>query len=212
MNAKIIDVRAGFAHAQIVIGDVVTVVDPGNASAVLEALAREDIAPERVKRIVLTHGDGDHWGGADVLRARTGAEVVAHEAERGYLEGTAIPSFAPPKRALLMAARRWVRLPRVDRWLRGGEQLDDIEIVHAAGHTPGSICLVVGDALIAGDAFNTSDPFREVPRLMSADVARSRDSIRRLAGLDVTRAFSGHAPPADGAGAKLRALAGRLAS
>ena len=32
---RIIDVKAGFAHCQIVIGDVVTIVDVGDATAIL---------------------------------------------------------------------------------------------------------------------------------------------------------------------------------
>ena len=208
---RIIDVKAGFAHCQIVIGDVVTIVDVGDAKAMLAALDREGIAVRDIRRIVITHGDGDHWRGATELQARTGAEVVAHEDERDYLVGTHVPPFSVPKRLLTRFAPRPTR-PRVDRWLRGGETIDGLEIIHTPGHTPGHISVQAEDALLAGDAFTTAEAFREVPRLMTSDLARSRATIRALAARDIARAFSGHGSPAAGAGEKLHALAASLVS
>ncbi len=208
---RIIDVRAGFAHCQIIIGDGVTIVDVGDAKAMLAALGREGIALRDVRRIVITHGDGDHWRGAMELQERTGAEVAAHEDERDYLDGTHVPPFSVPKRLLISFAPRPTR-PRVDRWLRGGEMLDGLEIIHTPGHTPGHISVRAEDTLLAGDAFTTAEQFREVPRLMTSDLARSRATIHALAARDIARAFSGHGSPAAGAGEKLRALAASLAS
>jgi len=205
----VIDVRAGFAHCQIVVGSSVAIVDAGDARSILAALDAAGIAHRDVRRIILTHGDGDHTRAANALRAATGAEVVAHLDERGYIERTGIPHFSLPKQLLIRMAGRAAR-PQVDRWVQHGEMLDELEVIHTPGHTPGHISLRIGDALIAGDAFNTGDPFREVPRMMTADIPRSRASIRRLADLDVARAFSGHRPPADDASARLRALAAAL--
>lgn len=209
MTPRVIDVRAGFAHCQIVVSSSVAIVDAGDARPILAALAAAGIAPRDVRRIILTHGDGDHTRGANALRAATGAEVAAHQDERGYIERTAIPPFSLPKQLLIRTGGRAAR-PQVDRWLRDDEMLDELEVIHTPGHTPGHISLRVGDALLAGDAFNTGERFGEVPRMMTADVPRSRDSIRRLATLEIARAFSGHAAPADGASAKLRALAAAL--
>ena len=207
---RIIDVRAGFAHCQIVIGDVVTIIDVGDAKAIIAALGHEGIALRDVQRIVITHGDGDHWGGAAELRERTGAEIVAHEDERNYLHGTHVPPFSVPKRLLVRFAPHRAR-PQVDRWLHGGETLDGLEIIHSPGHTPGHISVQADDTLLAGDAFTTADRFREVPRLMTSDLAKSRASIRALATRDIVRAFSGHGSPADDAGERLRALGASLA-
>jgi len=199
------------ARAQIVVGKVVTVVDPGSAKAVLAALAREGMATGDVRRIVLTHGDGDHWTGAAALQDATGAEIVAHADERGYLEGRAVPPFSLVKRGFIVMSR-FVRRPTIARWLADGEEIDDMHVIHTPGHTPGHIVLVAGDALIAGDALRTGDEFREVPTVMTSDLVRSRASIGKLGELDVRRAFSGHGPPSDDAAAKLRALAARTAS
>ncbi|HZP96738.1 MAG TPA: MBL fold metallo-hydrolase [Candidatus Limnocylindria bacterium] len=210
VRPRVIDVRAGFARCQIVVADAVTIVDPGNAVAVLNALAREAITLSAVARIVITHGDGDHWQGAADLAARTGAEIAAHEADASYIEGRALPRFSIPKRLLIAASGRRARRPEVHRRLRGGEKLDGLEVIHTPGHTPGHVSLRIGDTLIAGDAFSTGERFHEVPRLMTSDLRASRASIRALAALEIDRAFSGHGPPADGARAKLRALADAL--
>jgi glyoxylase-like metal-dependent hydrolase (beta-lactamase superfamily II) len=207
LTPRVIDVRAGFAHCQIVVADSVTLVDAGDPRPILAALAAAGIGPRDVHRIVLTHGDGDHTRGASALRELTGAEVAAHVDERGYLDGTDVPPFSLPKRLLIRVAGRHAMRPIVDRWLRDREVVDGLEVIHTPGHTPGHISLRVGDTLLVGDAFSTGERFREVPRLMTADLPRSRRSIQLLAGLDIDRAFSGHAPPADGAGEKLRALA-----
>jgi glyoxylase-like metal-dependent hydrolase (beta-lactamase superfamily II) len=208
---RIVDVRAGFAHCQIVIDEVVTIVDVGNAKAMFAALQGEGVAVRDVRRIVITHGDGDHVQGAMELREQSGAEIVAHEAERGYLEGTDIPPFSVPKRLLIRFGSGRVR-PRIDRWLAGGETLDGLEIIPTPGHTPGHISVLAGGSLIAGDAFTTAERFSEVPHLMTADLRTSRASIRALMAYDVARAFSGHGVPAEGAREKLRALAASLPS
>jgi glyoxylase-like metal-dependent hydrolase (beta-lactamase superfamily II) len=209
-DTRVIDIVAGFARCQLVIAKTVTLIDAGNARAVLAGLTREGISPAEVRRIVLTHGDADHWRGAAALQRISGAEVVAHEGDRSYFAGRPPRGFSLPKR-LLVALDHPRDRPRIDRWLHGGEILDGLEIIHAPGHTPGNICVIAGDALIAGDVLRTGSTFAEVPRLMSADVTRSRESIRAIAGRDIARAFSGHGPPADDAGGKLRALAARLA-
>jgi glyoxylase-like metal-dependent hydrolase (beta-lactamase superfamily II) len=210
MRSRVIDLRAGFVHSQVVITDVVTIVDPAQPHVLLDALAGERIQPTDVRRIVLTHGDGDHWSGAAELAERTGAEIAAHEDDRAYIEGRGMPHFSLVKRAVIAATTRGARRPEVDRLLHGGEVIDGIEVIHTPGHTPGHICLRVEDVLIAGDAVRTGKQFREVPVFMTSDRERSRASIRRLAGLEFVRAFSGHGEPAVEASEKLRALVAAL--
>ena len=209
---RIVDIPLRFARCQLVMADVPTLVDAGGAadtSSVLAVIAREGLSMSQLGRIILTHGDGDHIGGAAELQRLSGAELVAHEDERPYLEGHVPAGFSIVKRMVVAIGSRGPR-PHIDRWVTGGEVIDGLEVAHAPGHTPGSICVYAADAILAGDAFRTGARFEEVPALMSADVSRSRASIRTLAQRPVTRAFSGHGPPADGAEARLRSLVQRL--
>jgi glyoxylase-like metal-dependent hydrolase (beta-lactamase superfamily II) len=195
-----------------VLGDVPTLIDAGTARdlpRILAALAGAGLQPRDLRRIILTHADGDHAGGAARLQELSGAEVAAHRAEAGYLAGALPAGFGWVKRAVVALSGR-ARPPAVARWLDGGEVLDGLEVLATPGHTPGHISILAGRTLIAGDAFVTGRACREVPRLMSADVPRARAVIRALAGRDLDRAFSGHGPPVDDAGRRLAALAARL--
>ncbi|MBK7580461.1 MAG: MBL fold metallo-hydrolase [Myxococcales bacterium] len=207
-GAKIVDIPLRFARCQLILGDVPTLVDTGTAADVpriLRALAGAGLGPTELQRIILTHADGDHAGGAWKLQQRSGAEVVAHQDEAAYFDGVLPAGFGWVKRAVVALSGR-ARRPEALRWVRHGEQLDGAQVVH----TPGHISLLVGDALIAGDAFSSGPHCQEVPRVMTADPARSRDTIRELAEHSPERAFSGHGAPIVNAGARLRALAARL--
>src|SRR6266851_4000468 len=68
---RIVDIPLRFAHCQLVMADVPTLVDAGGAgdtNSVLAVLAREGLTVSQLGRIILTHGDGDHVDGAAELR------------------------------------------------------------------------------------------------------------------------------------------------
>ena len=68
----------GMAAPHLIMGDVPMLVDagsPGRGPALEDELLAAGV---RVQRIILTHGDPDHVGGSDHLRAVTGAEVCAN--------------------------------------------------------------------------------------------------------------------------------------
>ena len=108
---------------------------PAESEQVLEALGDDD-----AERIVVTHRHQDHWGGIDVLKAGTGAQVLTHADDR------------EPYAA------------QVDGTLADGEELAvgglRVRVIHTPGHTPGSICLLVNDRLISGDTLFPGGPGR----------------------------------------------------
>jgi len=83
----------------------------------------------RLRLVIETHTHADHLSGAAELRARTGAEVLLSA------------------RATSEVATR--RLRDGDRVILGGHEL---EVVASPGHTDDSISLLVGRALLTGDA------------------------------------------------------------
>jgi hydroxyacylglutathione hydrolase len=115
-------------------GGPVTVVDlPEGAEAIVAA-----VADDEVERLVVTHSHFDHWGGYDVVRAATDAPVYAGAAETGLDESRDIQPLA-----------------HGDRFEVGGAS---VEVRHTPGHTPGSICLVVGGAVLTGDTLFPGGP------------------------------------------------------
>jgi hydroxyacylglutathione hydrolase len=123
------------------------VIDPGDEiDQILEILARRGL---RLKAIVITHAHIDHIGGAQKLKASTGAPVYMNEND------------APLYDALdVQAGWLGVETPErteIDQALRDGESLrlgaTELHALHTPGHTQGSTSLWIPmeNKLIAGD-------------------------------------------------------------
>ncbi len=172
---------------------------PGSAAAVLAAVGD---AP--VVRIVLTHAHGDHTGSAADLRARTGAEVVAHAADAPVVRGEAAapaPALLPAEEELFARVGGLLAAPPcpVDREVDEGDVLPgDLHVLHVPGHTPGSIALhlpaarvlFTGDTVAEHGGAGLLGPFNQ-------DRDRALASFRRLTALDVDVACVGHGDPLD---------------
>ncbi len=186
---------------------------PGNLEAIREEARRAGAPFDRLNRIIVTHQDIDHIGGLpEVLRAAQGAvEVLAHEADKPYIEGAKPPIKMNPERM----AERLKQLPEeqrakveammaqpprahVDRTLGDGEELPycgGILVVHTPGHTPGHISLYLrrGKVLVTGDALVSEDGELQGPRPgATPDMATAMASLAKLAGLDVDAAITYH--------------------
>ena len=123
------------------------VIDPGdNIDQILVILARHSL---QVKAIVITHAHIDHIGGAQKLKAATGAPVYLNHNDTFLYD------------ALDMQAG-WLGIPtpartEIDSELRDGDLLQlgaaELLALHTPGHTPGSVSLWIPseNKLIAGD-------------------------------------------------------------
>jgi len=189
--------------------DRVVVVDaatPGRAGAVWNQLDSLGYPPQAVKEIWLTHGDIDHIGSVATLKAGSGARVVAHAADAPLVEGRAERELGPVRLAGVYrplfnwAMRRLLRYTpaRVDQPVDDGDNLGDWKVVHAPGHTAGSICFYHPGRgiLLVGDALNhRRGQLGAPPPLFTPDMARAHASIARIAGLDFEVCCFGHGPP-----------------
>jgi hydroxyacylglutathione hydrolase len=146
------------------------VVDPGDASAVLRALAEHELS---LAAVLLTHHHWDHVGGAAELRSKTRCEVIG-------VDRTLIPAS--------------------DRTVTGGEVLSfdqaQIEVIATPGHTRTSVSYYVrpratseagtvytGDTLFVGGC----------GRLLECDAATMWESLHKLAALPAeTLVYCGH--------------------
>lgn len=158
------------------------VVDPGdNAAEILEKLSTA-----KLKLILLTHSHSDHRGALAELVKKTQAPVAMHFAEAEIVENGAAnpPDFGEHFEKISVAQK-----------LQGGEILDfgkeKIEVIATPGHTPGSVCFLVGTDLFSGDTL-----FREnVGRtdLPGGDEAELDESLTKLLKLKPeTRVHPGH--------------------
>ncbi|HEV2076054.1 MAG TPA: MBL fold metallo-hydrolase [Thermoleophilaceae bacterium] len=187
-------------------GGRLTVVDTGVPSSwqsLNEAVRVLGTGLDRIEAVVLTHGHFDHLGFAERARAELGVPVWVHENDvpltrrpRQYgHERTPFYYFATQLRAAPIVAtfvreRAWWPTPVAEvRRYEGGGTLPvpgSPQVVFTPGHTLGhcSLHLAERDAVIAGDAIVTLNPYRATrgPQIVSG--AATVDSERALASLD----------------------------
>ena len=123
------------------------VIDPGaDVSKIVEILERHAL---KVKAIVITHAHFDHIGGAEKLRALTGAPVWMNGSDEMIAKSLPLQCalFGVPK----------AKNPGIDFKAKEGDVLTvgnaAFQVLHTPGHTPGSVGLYVPSEgmLVAGD-------------------------------------------------------------
>jgi glyoxylase-like metal-dependent hydrolase (beta-lactamase superfamily II) len=158
---------AGIAGNQYLIlepGDL-TLVDaglPGNHKKVLQVLAHLGFRPADLRRILITHADGDHFGALNPLCAATGARVYASPIEANAIRlGASSRELHPagPARLAFALAGLLIRSEPagVDETLLPGTRLPllgGLDVLDTAGHTPGHLSFYspATGVLFAGDS------------------------------------------------------------
>jgi glyoxylase-like metal-dependent hydrolase (beta-lactamase superfamily II) len=128
-----------------------------------------------LKYILMTHADGDHVGALEEMKEKTEAPIGAH------------------------ADTSWNMPIKADLELHDGDDLrfggSTLRALYTPGHSPGSMCFLVADILIAGDTLFPGGPGNT--QHSRGDFAEIIDSItKKLFVLpDETRVLPGHGAP-----------------
>jgi glyoxylase-like metal-dependent hydrolase (beta-lactamase superfamily II) len=157
------------------------VLDPGGEPEAIRLLLGE----RQLSGIVLTHGHFDHIGAVSALRGE-GVPVYIHEADAPMLDN--------PNLSLAVMGGGVQTHGAPDFCLTEGEsEIAGVafEVLHTPGHTPGSICLKIGDDLFSGDTLFCAGVGRtDFP---GGSAATLRQSLKRLLALPPeTRVHPGH--------------------
>jgi glyoxylase-like metal-dependent hydrolase (beta-lactamase superfamily II) len=161
--------------------NVYILVDPSTGESVLfdaptdaRRILRE-LDGTKLKYILMTHADGDHWQALEEVRRQTGAPVGIHPSEAGRLPRP--PDFE-------LSDGQTVRFGNAE-----------LRSMHTPGHSPGGMSFIIGNILISGDTLfpggpgNTQRPDGNFDQII--------ESIRtKLFTLpDDTRVYPGHGKP-----------------
>ncbi|QYA92584.1 MBL fold metallo-hydrolase [Streptomyces anulatus] len=200
-------------------GTELTLIDAGDidaAAAIEDAIRTLGLDPAGIRRIVITHGHRDHYGAAQELADRHGAEIIAHALDAPVVRGE---RPVPEPDLLDWELPLWehgLTVPeapptRVDREVTGGEVLpfgDGARVVHAPGHTAGSIAihLPLHGVLFTGDTVASVE--RVMLGVFNVDRAGAAATFRRLAALAPRTVCVGHGDPlTENAAAEMEAAA-----
>jgi glyoxylase-like metal-dependent hydrolase (beta-lactamase superfamily II) len=181
-------------------GERLVLIDPGHVrnefgEPCLEHLARamaaDNLRLEEVDLILLTHSHPDHSEAAPAIKERSGARLAMHPAEEGHWlamyrllhpgqngepKGQPVPDFFLDEGELVLGRSRPITL----------------QVLHTPGHSPGSLtfywpeakALFTGDVVFAAGVGRTDFPQGNGEQL--------KESIKRLAALEVEYLLPGH--------------------
>jgi glyoxylase-like metal-dependent hydrolase (beta-lactamase superfamily II) len=185
---------------------------PGFLPILEETMASAGLKLADVKKIVVTHCDGDHAGGLKAVVDRyPGIEVLSSAQQAAYLTGKEkqprIQAAEKRYAACVTEEEKKAAADDIDR-LKGQETVGQvtavkdrqildggIEIIEVAGHMPGHVCVYVkaDKALITGDAL-TSDNGKLCPpsEMFTLDMPAAIKSLEKLLAYDIENVLCYH--------------------
>jgi glyoxylase-like metal-dependent hydrolase (beta-lactamase superfamily II) len=146
------------------------IIDPGADPEII----LQRIEGNRVDKILLTHGHGDHIMALDDVKKATNAPVYLHPEDADYFG----LSFDIPLQG--------------DEFISVGNL--KLKVIHAPGHTPGQCCFDLGDhRIVVGDTVFVGGPGRTQS---PADFATTMQTMQQIVFQwpDETKFFPGHGP------------------
>ena len=199
---------------------------PQALSALQQALARHGHKVEAIKKIFLTHKHMDHFGLARRLQEFSGAQVFVHGDDyedvthfderydfinRLYLEKMLL--WGIPQQLINLIAIR-SKMAQLGRSVPAEALTDDqvvpigkveLRVIHTPGHTQGSVCFLLENALFTGDHLLPD----YTPNIGATEVTANGMLPKYLNSLQKIRRFTGwRALP--GHGQEITNLAGRI--
>lgn len=175
-------------------GDECAAIDP--AWVVDELIALAASRGRRITKILQTHGHIDHAQGVNEMRRKTGAPVYGHPDEHRLFREN-------DSQFLAMLGQEWEPIvldveyrdgDTVEMGLRADGTPDLFRIIHTPGHTPGGVCLLCEDFMVAGDTLFAGSVGRwDFPGGNGMQLFTSiREKLLTLP--DLVRFYPGHGP------------------
>ena len=181
------DTTANNANTYLIKGSKTILIDPGHQllfENVKDHLSKLTITPHDIDLVILTHGHPDH---VEAVRAFTNSRalIALHQAELDFIR-----RLAPHYGAAMGIKEFEPQILLQEGELRVGNMT--FLVIHAPGHSPGSICIYWPQekALITGDVIFYQGLGRT--DLPGGNGQTLKESIKRLARLEVEHLLPGH--------------------
>ena len=217
----------GFAHVLEGAGEL-TLVDTGSGMGrsnddllagfrQIQAKFGESFTLQDIRRVIITHGHIDHFGGLPFVKGQTQAIVGIHQLDRrvltNYEERVVVATKAlgiffqragiqPSLRKTLFEmygfAKKHVTSVEVDFSIEDEQVIDGMEFIHAPGHCPGQVCIRIGDVLLSADHVLSRTTPHQSPESIThyMGLGHYADSLRKVMRVEGIRlALGGHEDP-----------------
>ncbi len=167
---KIIPIRAGVGHVYLVItGGGFFLVDSGTKGyekKIVKAITSRGLDVRKLLFIFLTHTHYDHAGCAAVLKEKSGAKIIVHEAEADKL-GSWFPQGSGRNQSIIQSDLIYRKTYCLNCTMSFNHVEPDIvfdnkldlsnfgingKIIHTPGHTSGSSSLIIENNAFVGDS------------------------------------------------------------
>lgn len=170
-----------------------------------------------IRRVIITHGHLDHFGGLAFVKQHADAEVGIHELDRrvltDYEERVIVATKAlgiyfdragiqPELRETLFEmygfAKKHLTSIDVDLNIADEQVIDGMEFIHTPGHCPGQVCIRLGNVLLSADHVLSRTTPHQSPESITHYMGLDHyaDSLRKLLRYEgIELALGGHEDP-----------------
>jgi glyoxylase-like metal-dependent hydrolase (beta-lactamase superfamily II) len=210
-NIKVLEL--GFVNAYLIKGNgEFLLVDTGLSKMWPElekSLVDAGCLPDKLKLVILTHGDSDHTGNCRILQEKYKAKIAMHADDQAIVDSGFSGKRKMKSRIMriMFFAIRLLRLLKLmgaankfkaNIYLHDGQDLKEYgfaaSIIHLPGHTRGSIAVLTeaGDLFIGDTMVNRKKP---EPANIIENEGELRRSMAKLGKYDIKRVYPGHGYP-----------------
>lgn len=172
-----------------------------------------------IRRVIVTHGHIDHFGGLAFVKEQADVTVGIHELDRRvltdyeervivatkalgiYFQRAGIqPSHQDALFEMYGFAKKHHTAIEVDFTVEDEQVIDGLEFIHTPGHCPGQVCIRLGDVLLSADHVLSRTTPHQSPESITHYMGLDHyaDSLRKLRRVEGIRlALGGHEDPID---------------